>query len=270
MSALDLTKEWPVSNASAGWVRTDGTRSTTGVSSRPFLLASVTKPLVSVALMIAVEEGSLNLDEPVGPPGSTIGHLLSHASGLGPKGEILAKPGERRIYSNHGFELLGFTLEQATGMTMATYLHEALAVPLALSATSLNGSPAHAGISCVDDLLVVVNEVMNPTLLSAETVAQMTQPYFGDLPGVLPGYGRQEPNLWGLGFEIKGRKTPHWTGATNSPETFGHFGQAGTFFWVDTAAGVACVSLTDEPFGPWAIDRWPVFSDAILGEAATP
>lgn len=269
MTALDLTRDWPVSNASAGWVRSDHNRLTSGVSSRPFLLASVTKPLVSIALMVAVEEGSLHLNDLAGPSGSTIAHLMSHASGLGPKGEILAKPGERRIYSNHGFELLGFALEQATGMTIATYLHEALVLPLGLSATSLQGSPAHGGVSSVDDLLRVADELMTPTLLSPESVKQLTQPYFGELAGVLPGYGKQEPNLWGLGFEVRGDKQPHWTGASNSSSTFGHFGQAGTFFWVDPATGVACVLLTDEPFGQWAIERWPSFSDEIIGEATT-
>lgn len=269
MTALDLIDQWPVSNAAAGWVRADGERRTVGVGSRPFLLASVTKPLVSIAIMIAVEEGSLTLADRAGPQGSTIAHLLSHASGLGPKGEILAKPGERRIYSNHAFELLGFLLEEATEMTMATYLQEALAMPLGLTATSLPGSPAHAGISSLDDLLAIAAELMNPTLLSAETIQSMTEPYFGDLAGVLPGYGRQEPNPWGLGFEIRGNKSPHWTGTKNSPKTYGHFGQAGTFMWIDPASEMACVVLTDELFGPWAVDRWPSFSDAVIGAAAT-
>ncbi len=269
MTALDLINDWPVSNASAGWTDASGTGRTTGASSRPFLLASVTKPLVSIAVMIAVEEGSLGLDDPAGPDGSTIAHLLSHSSGLGPRGEILARPGERRIYSNHGFDLLGAAVEAATDMTMATYFHEALVVPLDLSATSLQGSPAHAGISSVDDLLKICSELMNPTLLSVETVSQMTSPILGDLPGVLPGYGRQDRNLWGLGFEIRGTKSPHWTAPSNSESTYGHFGQAGTFVWLDPATGVACVVLTDEIFGAWAIDRWPAFSESIIGEAAT-
>ena len=52
----------------------------------------------------------------------------------------------------------------------------------------------------------------------------------------------------------------------NSPKTFGHFGQAGTFLWVDPDAGVACVALTDRPFGPWAAEVWPEFADAVLAE----
>jgi hypothetical protein len=48
-------------------------------------------------------------------------------------------------------------------------------------------------------------------------------------PGVVPGFGRQSRSDWGLGFEIRDRKAPHWTGQRNSPPTFGHFGRSGSF-----------------------------------------
>jgi CubicO group peptidase (beta-lactamase class C family) len=53
-------------------------------------------------------------------------------------------------------------------------------------------------------------------------------------------------------------------GADNSPGTFGHFGGAGTFMWVDPVADIALVALTDRDFGPWALDVWPSLSDAVL------
>ena len=90
--------------------------------------------------------------------------------------------------------------------------------------------------------------------------------------GVLPGYGHQNPNDWGLGFEIRDCKSPHWTGGSSSPRTFGHFGQSGTFLWIDPDAGrrgAACVALTDRAFGPWAVEAWPAFTDAVLAELAT-
>jgi CubicO group peptidase (beta-lactamase class C family) len=83
---------------------------------------------------------------------------------------------------------------------------------------------------------------------------------------VLPGFGRQEPNDWGLGFELRDSKSPHWTGSRNSSATFGHFGRSGTFLWVDPAAGVALACLTDLPFGDWASDAWPRLADAVLDE----
>ncbi len=91
---------------------------------------------------------------------------------------------------------------------------------------------------------------------------------FPGLEGVLPGFGRQEPNDWGLGFELRDGKAPHWTGARNSPRTFGHFGRSGTFLWVDPDAGIALACLTDRPFGDWAVTAWPRLADAVLAELA--
>ena len=115
-----------------------------------------------------------------------------------------------------------------------------------------------------------VAEVRAPTLISTETKALATTTHFPDLNGIIPGVGRFAPCPWGLGFEVRGVKQPHWTGTTNSPKTFGHFGGAGTFLWVDPAVGVACLSLTDRPFDEWADEAlrlWPQVSDAALAEA---
>ena len=257
-----------MTTVAAGWVDDHGRRATRGPADRPFPLASVTKPLFAYAVLIAVEEGTLALDQPAGPEGSTVRHLLCHASGLGDDAERpLAAPATRRIYSNAGYELLGRLLEIESGLSAATYLREAVVLPLGLTATALSGSPAHAATASVEDLLVVAAEWLRPTLISATTMADATSAQFPDLIGVLPGYGRQDPNPWGLGFEIRGTKSPHWTGSTNSPATFGHFGRAGTFVWVDPVAGAACAVLTDRQFGPWAEPRWPALSDAVLADA---
>jgi CubicO group peptidase (beta-lactamase class C family) len=91
---------------------------------------------------------------------------------------------------------------------------------------------------------------------------------FPGLVGVLPGVGRYDPLDWGLGFELRDGKAPHWTGSANSPGTFGHFGGAGTFLWVDPLVDVATVVLTDREYGPWALEAWPGFSDAVLAAVA--
>jgi CubicO group peptidase (beta-lactamase class C family) len=75
-----------------------------------------------------------------------------------------------------------------------------------------------------------------------------------------------DPNDWGLGFELRDAKRPHWTGERNSERTFGHFGGSGTFLWVDPDADVALACLTDEDFGPWALAAWPKLSDAVLAQ----
>jgi CubicO group peptidase (beta-lactamase class C family) len=133
--------------------------------------------------------------------------------------------------------------------------------------TDLLGSPAHGATSTIDDLLRFGAELLTPTLVDRSTLAAATTPVFELLGGILPGFGRQEPNPWGLGFEIRGHKTPHWTGPSNSPKTFGHFGRAGTMLWVDPVAGRAAVALTEREFGPWAAHGWPVLSEAILAAA---
>jgi CubicO group peptidase (beta-lactamase class C family) len=83
---------------------------------------------------------------------------------------------------------------------------------------------------------------------------------------VLPDFGRFDPLDWGLGFELRDAKSPHWTGTHSSGRTFGHFGGSGTFLWVDPEADVALGVLTDLEFGDWAKDAWPVLSDAVLAE----
>ncbi len=278
MNGLESIDQWPVDSASAGWVSADGTRFFLGDQDRPFALASVTKPLFALAVLVAVEEGSLSLEQPAGPPGATVAHLLSHSSGLGPDAPpsgldaelpILARVGTKRIYSNLGFEILGQVLAAATEMSAAQYFEEAVVNPLGLTRTTLDGSPAYGASSTTKDLLTVTAELMRPTLISAQTLAKATTPFLESLDGVLPGFGRHEPNPWGLGFEIRGRKSPHWTGATNSPATFGHFGRAGTFLWIDPAAGIGCIGLSNRDFGPWAIDSWPQLSDDVLSAVKT-
>src|SRR5699024_3659320 len=65
---------------------------------------------------------------------------------------------------------------------------------------------------------------------------------------ILPGFGRQLNNDWGLGYEIRADKTPHWTAPEANPATFGHFGQSGGFVWVDPDARLVAAFLGDQPF----------------------
>ncbi|RMI45177.1 serine hydrolase domain-containing protein [Streptomyces triticirhizae] len=271
MRSLALVDEWPVETVATGVVRADGTiAGQRGPVDEAFPLASVTKPLTAYAALIAVEEGAIELDEPAGPEGSTVRHLLAHASGLAfDEPKVMAPPGERRLYSNAGFDVLGDHIAKATGMPFAEYLRQAVCEPLGLTATGLAGSPAKDGVSSAADLLRFGAELLNPALLARETLDEATRVVFPGLSGVLPGFGHQRPNDWGLGFSLRDHKSPHWTGRNSSPRTFGHFGQSGTFLWVDPDAGAACATLTDRPFGPWAASAWPAFTDAVLRDLST-
>ncbi|MFD7028890.1 serine hydrolase domain-containing protein [Streptomyces sp. NPDC059917] len=270
MDSLRIVDTWPVPTAAAAVVRADGTLAGAhGPVEHRFALASVTKPLAAYAALVAYEEGAIELDEPAGPEGSTVRHLLAHTSGLAfDEHRAMAPAGERRLYSNAGFEVLGDHITKATGIAFAEYLHQAVLEPLGMTSTTLEGSPAKDGVSTVADLVRFAAELQAPRLLDVRTVAEATAVVHPGLKGVLPGYGHQSPNDWGLGLEIRDGKSPHWTGAGSSPRTFGHFGQAGTFLWVDPDARAACVALTDRPFGPWAVQAWPPFTDGVLAALA--
>jgi CubicO group peptidase (beta-lactamase class C family) len=265
VDGLEGLESWPGEQRAAGWLAADGRTASAGQLDHQYRLASVTKVLTTCAVLVAVEEQTIALDDPVADlPGATVRHLLAHASGLGPAGQVLSAPGARRIYSNAGFDRLGEMVTTASGLAFATYLDEALVAPLAMRATRLVGSPAADGTSTVGDLSALAGELLAPRLLDPATVTAATSVAFPGIDGVLPGYGRQRPNDWGLGLELRGHKSPHWTGTTNSQATYGHFGQSGTFLWVDPIAGIALVCLTDRPFGDWALPRWPALADTVL------
>lgn len=260
-----LLAGWPVEQAAAGVTDPAGTVAVGGDPAWQVRIASVSKLLVGLAALVAVEEGAVALDEPAGPEGSTVRHLLAHASGLAfDKDVVLAAPGHRRIYSNVGIERFAEHLAARTGMAFSDYLGEAVTGPLGMRDTALRGSPAHDIHSTVDDLLRLGRELLRPTLVAPETLAMATTAHFPDLAGTVPGVGRFDPNPWGLTFELRDGKSPHWTGTRNSARAFGHFGGSGTFLWVDPEAGLACVALTGRRFGPWALEVWPPFSDAVV------
>jgi CubicO group peptidase (beta-lactamase class C family) len=265
MDALRQIESWSAETAAAAVVTPSNTV-LQGPSKTVLRWASVTKPVTALAVLVAAEEGTVELDEPAGPPGSTVRHLLAHASGLPPDGGVpIARPGERRIYSNAGFEVLADLVADHAEMPFEEYLRLAVLEPLGTGA-ELNGSPAWGLAGSLQDLVRIAAELLRPRLVAPETLAEATAVQFPGLDGVLPGFGRQEPNDWGLGLELRDSKSPHWTGSRNSPRTFGHFGQTGTFVWVDPERDAALACLTDRPFDRWAQEAWPRLSDAVLEE----
>ena len=273
LSVIDPIADWPVDNAAAAVIGPAGILATHGDTERQFQLASVTKPLVARAVQTAVEEGVVDLDSAAGPPGATVRHLLAHASGVAlQSGKVLAKPGTRRMYSNYGFTVLAETVQRESGIEFGRYLAEAVCEPLGMGSTRLAGGAEAAGFgasSTVADLAGFARDLLRPSTVSPQMHAEAITVQFPGLDGVLPGYGVQRPNDWGLGFEIRDSKSPHWTGARNSARTFGHFGQTGTFIWVDPEAELALVVLTDRDFGAWALGVWPAISDRILSGMTT-
>jgi CubicO group peptidase (beta-lactamase class C family) len=255
-----------VPHAAAAIVSGEGVIAAYGDVEQRFAWASVTKLCTALAVLVACEETVTGLDEAAGPAGATVAHLLAHASGLGMTDleHPLARPGTRRIYSNAGYEVLARHLEQRGGVEFPTYLTESVLEPAGATSAELAGSPASGITGRITDLVAIARQLLAPGLISADTWHLACSVAFADLDGVLPGFGRQTPCPWGLGPEVKGTKSPHWTGQRNSAATFGHFGRSGTFVWVDPAVPVACAVLTDRQFGPWAAEAWPVLADQVL------
>jgi CubicO group peptidase (beta-lactamase class C family) len=266
VDALHQIDGWDVPFAAAGVTRATEELATRGDSARQSRLASVSKPVAALAVLVAAEEGVVDLDEPAGPPGATVRHLLAHASGLPFEGETpIAPPGRRRIYSNTGFAVLGEHLARRAEMPFPDYVRAAVVEPLAL-ALDPDGHPGAGMHASLADVLAVGRELLAPRLVAEETHAEMIRVQFPGLDGVLPDYGRFRPLDWGLGVELKGEKSPHWSGSRTSPATFGHFGGSGTFLWVDPERELACAVLTGREFGDWAKEAWPRLSDAVLEE----
>ena len=216
VDALRQIDDWGAEHAAAAVVRPGEAVACHGDDGRVFRWASVTKPVTALAVLVAAEEGTVDLDEPAGPPGSTVRHLLAHASGLPFTGDApMARPGERRIYSNTGFEVVAEHLAQRAEMPFADYLAGAVLEPLGMGA-ELRGSPAADLFGTLDDLILLARELLEPSLVATETLDEATAVAFPGLTGVLPDFGRFDPNDWGLGFELRDGKEPHWTGSRNS------------------------------------------------------
>lgn len=272
--ALGSVDSWPVDNVAAAVVVDGVTVASHGPTDRPFRLASIAKTITAWAILIAVEEGIIGLDEVVAPTANeaTLRHLLAHAGGYGFDGpEPIAAIERKRIYSNAGIEVAADAVADAARMSFDEYLRLGLLEPLAMSSTELRGSPAHAIWSSVDDLTSFMAELMTPALISADMAAAAIRPHFPSLGGIVPGVGRFDTCPWGMGFEVRGDKSPHWTGSRNSAATYGHFGGAGTLMWIDPESvpntSVGVVALTDRPFDEWAPDAlrlWPELADAVL------
>jgi CubicO group peptidase (beta-lactamase class C family) len=275
-----------------------------------FALASLTKPLVGGACMVALEEGLLELDAEV-RDGFSLRHLLSHCAGLPEAGlrwnELpVYEPGTQRWYSNAGYVQAAKLLEGASGMSCAAYLREAVFGPLAMDASlGLDGADAHrsarvwqpgsygegelfnserfradappqagafasaraygAFVSC----LLAQGGSGGRALLAAETVDEMLSPQFGPLPGGVGGVGEWPDLCWGLGFDVRGRREPHWSGTSLSPRSASHFGASGTLAWLDPERGLGLVALANRgSYSGWWREPWAALGAAVTAAAA--
>ena len=150
--------------------------------------------------------------------------------------------------------------------TIGSAASERIARPLGMDTLEWEGSPSVGAHGALTDLALLAAELLRPTLLQERWAAELTRVQFPELVGIMPGFGKQEPNPFALGIEVRGHKSPHWTGAHNSPGTVGHFGMRGTAFWVDPEADLALVVGTSHDFCDVHREVMPRLSDAVLAE----
>jgi CubicO group peptidase (beta-lactamase class C family) len=259
---------WGADHAAAMVLDAVGLVAGRGEAAYAFRWASVTKLATAWAVLIAVDRGLVALDEPWGPAGSTVRHLLAHASGLPFEGTAtIAPPATRRIYSNPGYDALGALIAERCAEPFDAVLREWVLAPLGMDETRLLDRPSQGLHGPIGDVAALAAELLRPTLVAGASAGAAVRVAFPGLAGVVPGIGKFDPCDWGLGPELHDGKRPHWMGERNSPETYGHFGGSGTFAWVDPIAELALVVLTDREFGPWALEAWPVLSDAVIAAA---
>ncbi|MDH2904541.1 MAG: serine hydrolase [Actinomycetota bacterium] len=258
-----LAVGWPGEPAVIVSARRSGTWQTVaahGDLDAPRAWASVSKLLTAWAGAIELHEARARLDEALGPEGSTLAHLLAHASGLGlESGDPVVAPGVRRVYSNVGIDLAAAHLAQ--GERVGEWLDERVLTPLGLSTTSLRGRAAEGAVGSTRDLADFAREWVQPTLTTTQRRDATTTAFLPELAGVVPGFGRFAPCPWGLGVELRGDKL-HWMGDW-PPSSFGHFGRSGAMLLANVDEGICLVATSTVDFGPWARDLWPAWTSKV-------
>jgi len=133
-----------------------------------YRLGSISKPITATALMVLVEEGRVDLDQPIieylgglslrSHVGSerdvTVRHVLNHRAGMPPHnlaffqdgphdrqpfeetvrryGIVTFSPGGSYIYCNLGYELIAYLIAQVSGMSFPQYVKENVFTPLGM------------------------------------------------------------------------------------------------------------------------------------------
>ncbi len=103
--------------------------------------------------------------------------------------------------------------------------------------------------------------------LALAIVAEAVRNQTGGLAGGFAPPLIWDPCPWGLGPDLRGVKSPHWTPAPPvlGPESFGHSGASGCLTWADPARGVTWAILgTRTADSGWLLRRGPAIGEAIL------
>ena len=281
-----------------------------------FDLASLTKPLATaMGVMVLISRGVLNLDQPLGIllndfRGTDKAHirlrqLLNHTSGLPDyhpyytdirklsnenrmdsiRLAVCQTPlnhpiGQKEVYSDLGFMILGWVVETVSGKRLDRYVTEEVYIPLGINSSGYPGlcfvdlaAPIHfadvAATECCpwrqrliegtvhDDNAHVMGGVAGHAGLFGDAravhnmVVALWSAYCGQNPsGLFPpelaqvflrrGKGDRRP----LGFDVPSQKASS-SGRFFSSETVGHLGFTGTSFWLDLERAIVVILLSN-------------------------
>lgn len=271
-----------------------------------FELASLTKQFTAAAVVLLAYEGKLSLDDslnkfiddvPDGWNAITIRHLLCHSAGLAHRFEqtfdgvflmdystenmlrsakatpMIAAPGTDWEYSDQGYFLLGLVIEQVTGQSYATFLHERFYEPLDMNETYILqqariipnrvagytvgdgelrnirrdwqfGLTSHFGVmSSIADLVKWERALVDRTILPEAVLRQLWSPAY------VFREDAETESVLGYGFGW-------WVNQKNGRRFVEHSGFTGTSYFRDLETQLAVIVLTnrDQPSGPGTIE----------------
>lgn len=235
-----------------GYGMADYEKDVPNTSDTVFPIGSITKSFTAVAVMQLYEEGLLNLEDPISKytgfgiddEDITVHQLLTHTSGLPREGKYVGKgyvtlkehtdyikelnlsfkPGENYSYSNAGYILLAYIIEEITGDTYIDYMTENILEPLDMNQTYFGMDASHKSgeaigyrllknnpmklsiynfsniigsgniYSTTEDLYKYNRSFHEETLISKESINEVMSPQWGD-----------DMNGYGYGWELSSR-----------------------------------------------------------------
>ena len=271
-----------------------------------FDLASLTKVVATApSVMLLVQRGRVKLDDPVskylsafgqaGKKKITLRQLLVHYSGLPAdlrqtrrrritsknalsriyQTRLVAPPGQRFIYSDLGFVVLGKVVEKVTEQSLARFAQESIFSPLGMDSTSF--LPRHDAIPNIapterlkeggmlrgqvhDPLASKLGGVAGDAGLfsTARDLARFCQMLLqhGTLNGIeiflpdtvalmtSPQSPDGKPDIRGFGWDIQSTYSSV-KGSFFSAASYGHTGYTGTSLWIDPETQTFLIILTN-------------------------
>jgi uncharacterized protein YbbC (DUF1343 family)/CubicO group peptidase (beta-lactamase class C family) len=279
-----------------------------------FDVASLTKVVAtSTSVMLLVEQGRIRLNDRVasyipgferyGKGDITVRHLLTHVSGLAPDVDLSnewigtdaavalavdevpsSRPGEKFVYSDINFFLLGEIVRRVSGMPLDRFARERIFEPLGMRDTTFNPAAAVTGRiapteSCTrygwpcqgSDMTMLRGVVHDPTARRMGGVAGHAGLFStaadlaifcrmllsgGMYQGTRvlsplavekmtsPATSNTEPNTRGLGWDIDSSYSSN-RGELLPIGSYGHTGFTGTSIWIDPATELFVVFLSN-------------------------